>query len=170
MQPAANPLADRASIGAPAPVAARRQSAQLLAAGVLSVLAICADVPTAAAQSGPDGGRNVQAPGPAAQAAATPRVPTLGMAVLAAQVLSDGTLMAGAGATGVNRVDTGIYEVAFDRDVSQCSYSAVSFVGTYPMSVKLSDGDPNAVHIEFSNRTGNSNADSRFYLTVFCVN
>jgi hypothetical protein len=91
------------------------------------------------------------------------------MALLSAQVLSDGTLVQGAGVTGATWLATGAYEVNFNRDVSHCFYSAVSYVNSYPIYVEPRSGDLNGVFIEFSDRTGTSNLDSRFYLTVFCA-
>lgn len=63
-------------------------------------------------------------------AAALPRLAmgaadnTSGMALLSAQVASNGTLTGGSGATGATG-GSGTYNVFFDRDVSQCAYSGM---------------------------------------------
>jgi hypothetical protein len=103
---------------------------------------------------------------PAAGAIVTP---TLGMALLAAYVNSDGTLARGAGATGATEIATGFYEVDFNRDVSACFYSATSdessprFVVAQPMA-----GNVNGVFMQFQDPNGDSQ-ETAFYLMVFCA-
>lgn len=86
------------------------------------------------------------------------------------------SIVRGSGATGVSvPASTGTYEVDFNRDVSQCAYSAtlgqptagllgpaVGFVGVEP-----SYGVPNGVFVQTNDRTGTA-ANESFYLTVFC--
>jgi hypothetical protein len=91
----------------------------------------------------------------------------LGTALLAARVGSGAALNDGAGATSVIHVDTGQYAVIFDRDVSGCFYSvtpveiprffyALPYVGT-----------TQGVFVEIMD-SANHDADTGFFLTVFC--
>src|SRR5688572_4789338 len=50
----------------------------------------------------------------------------LGMALMSAVVASDGTLVAGAGAVSVTRLNAGVYNVAFERSVVGCTFSVTA--------------------------------------------
>lgn len=136
-------------------------SIALLAAGLVS---------TDAVAQNPQAGLPVPKQ-PAPAAAVVPQIVPpdngRGMALLAAEVQTTGALLNGAGATGANRIGTGIYEVFFNRDVTQCFYQAVSFLNHVALFVEPRSGAANGVFVEFFTLS-NTLADSRFYLTVFC--
>jgi hypothetical protein len=95
----------------------------------------------------------------------------LGMAILGASVNSSGGVLFGSGVTGAVHLNPGIYEVDFNRDVTQCIYTASSFNATVPVLVEPRSGDANGIFLEFSNINASpSLQDSQFYLTVNCFN
>ncbi len=111
-------------------------------------------------------------PAPGAKPQAVPPDGGLGMAILAARVNMDATLIAGSGTTGTVKLGTGTYEVDFDRNVADCFYSAVSFANTVAYYVEPRSGVANGVFLEFTT-LGSTSAnptptDSQFYLTVYC--
>jgi len=92
---------------------------------------------------------------------------TLGMALLGAQVSAAGSVNFGAGTTGGIHLNTGVYEVDFNRDVSGCYYAANSFSNAIAMFVEPRAGNVNGVFLEMIDNS-NTATDSTFYLTVFC--
>jgi len=91
-----------------------------------------------------------------------------------AVVGSDGVLDRGAGVTGASRLGTGSYQVAFDRDVSSCAWTATigtTAVGTVPspggITVVRDASDPHAVVVTTIDRHG-ALADSAFHMAVNC--
>jgi hypothetical protein len=115
--------------------------------------------------------QNLNTPAPGRTAVPPAPDGTLGMALLGAHVSSDGTtLINSAGATGGVHISTGTYEVDFNRDVSGCFYSAVSFSSLVPVVVEPRSGNANGVFLEFVTLDGaHTLTDSQFYLTVFCA-
>ena len=93
----------------------------------------------------------------------------LGMAILAARVSSDGTLVSGAGATGAIHLGSGQYQINFNRDVSGCFYSVTPFArNNVPIAEPKSD-NVNEIFVNFAQISqGSDVTDSEFYLTVFC--
>ena len=95
---------------------------------------------------------------------------TLGMAILAARVNSDGTLASGSGATGAFKDSPGSYRVDFDRDVSGCYFSAnnsgYSASPLYAVTLPF-PAVANRVWVLLYNNDGF--ADGSFYLLVYCA-
>jgi hypothetical protein len=113
---------------------------------------------------------------PAGAAAGTPRAAdgTLGMALMGASVTGTGTLTRGSGVTAANRigVSTGEYTVFFDRDITDCIYTATigpggggAAVGQISVAQRLLT--ENGVYVATQDSAG-AQADRPFHLTVFC--
>ena len=98
---------------------------------------------------------------------------TLGVALLSASVDANGALVRGSGVTNTSRITTGRYQVTFNRDVTQCTYSATVGVATgaftLPDFIQATPKPdiPNAVLVETDDKTGALN-DDPFHLLVFC--
>ena len=97
---------------------------------------------------------------------------TPGMAMLAAYVSSTGELLDGTGAISATRAGTGIYNVVFNRDVTNCTFAptrshrtGVSAVGSASASIVLDV--TSAVGVRLFAPNGNS-IDRPFQLLVFC--
>ncbi len=91
--------------------------------------------------------------------------------LLAAFVASNGALTRGSGATNALSLGTGLYEVGFNRDVTQCYYSANSFDASSRVVQQLQprSGNPNGVFLSLKTTDGaNTLVNGSFYLTVFC--
>lgn len=88
---------------------------------------------------------------------------TNGMALMGAFVSSGGSLVKASGATGVVFVDTGQYQVVFDRNVSECFYS-VTTVNNNVTASAVQEA-PQVVQVLISEGPPTSSA---FYLIVFC--
>jgi hypothetical protein len=90
------------------------------------------------------------------------------MAPMRAAVNSSGNLVNGSRVTSSFLISptTSSYEVDFDRDVSQCSYSVSSYFSGYTLTVEPRSGTPNGVYV-FTSYGGTATAD-QFYLTVTC--
>ncbi len=110
--------------------------------------------------------------------AAKPLAPdgTRGMALMSAAVRVSGTtatLVRGSGVTSITRIGAGLYQVIFDRDVTQCFYVATigdPFQGNSPqgfIDVAARGGNANGVFIE-THDPSNALADRSFQLLVFC--
>jgi hypothetical protein len=84
-----------------------------------------------------------------------------------ASVTSDGTLLRGRGATATNRQpNTNTYIVTFNRDVSQCSYTASVVGGDFQNKPILSvnpGGQPTNVRVDFDTAGGRP-----FHVQVMC--
>jgi hypothetical protein len=90
-----------------------------------------------------------------------------------AVVDSNGALARSFHATSANKVNTGTYDVIFDRDISTCAYIATvgdpgfsNFNGE--ISVARLFGNPNGVHVLVANSAGSSTVDRPFHLAVHC--
>ena len=90
-----------------------------------------------------------------------------GVGVVAAYVAANVTVLAGAHATGATHVGTGEYSVDFDRDVSQCFYSAATFLNAIAVDVQPRSFHANGVFLQLQDHTGAA-VDNPFYLTVYC--
>jgi hypothetical protein len=97
---------------------------------------------------------------------------TLGMAIMSASVNTGCLLARGAGATGANLFNTGICDVAFNRDVTDCTYAGM--IGN-PGSSQSPAGEiaanPSSATTVFV-RTRDSEGeltDLPFHLIVFCA-
>jgi hypothetical protein len=86
---------------------------------------------------------------------------------LTAFVNSNATLSHGSRTTGSTLIDTGQYEVDFDRNVSACTYAASSFLGGDTLDVEPRSGNVNGVFI-FIQTTAGTAVSHPFYLTVTC--
>ena len=91
---------------------------------------------------------------------------------MSANVSSAGGLGRNSRAVSAGKINTGIYEVSFDRDISQCTY----FVGTATLNGGASDGfasvtnlggDPNGVFVKTFIADGTL-ADRGFQVQVIC--
>jgi hypothetical protein len=98
---------------------------------------------------------------------------TLGMALLSAEILSDGTVNRGSGVVSAVRENVGTYRVQFDRNVTQCVYvgslsdEANGFGETGYIGLALDGGSPTGIYVETRNVTP-AKADFDFALIVFC--
>jgi hypothetical protein len=96
-----------------------------------------------------------------------------GVATLSAVVQSNGIFAGGVGGDTVARLSTGTYEVLFERDVQNCTYSAnagSADAGQVAFGVALvasRAGEPNGVWVQIRNNNGGA-VDSDFHLIVFC--
>lgn len=88
---------------------------------------------------------------------------------MAALVDGNGTLVRGNRVVSVIRLATGSYQVAFDRNVSGCTYEASlsNVTGSGDIVVDPRAGSTDAVFVGTYN-TSNALEDSRFYLEVTC--
>ena len=86
---------------------------------------------------------------------------------LTANVAPDGTLTHGSRVTASTSLNTGVYVVDFDRDVSNCAYSLTSFVAGVVGETQPRGGDVNGVYAHFVNTSGAFTA-TEFYLIVDC--
>jgi hypothetical protein len=84
-----------------------------------------------------------------------------------AEVNADATLAHGSRVTGTVHVSTGQFEVDFDRNVSQCSYNANSFLQDYVVAVEPRITNVKGVWIGIETPAGTA-TDIPFYLTVTC--
>ncbi len=89
------------------------------------------------------------------------------MSLLGARICADGNITISTGATGALKLNAGVYELVFERNVTQCIYSAVSYDNAEPIFVQPRSGNANGVFIMFENDTGTF-IDIQFYLTVYC--
>jgi len=100
---------------------------------------------------------------------------TLGVAMMSISVLSGCTTYRGAGATGVNKQNTGICQVSFDRDIRDCvvvssigAYSStVATLGSTQMDYVSGANNGNKARIETFNTSGTL-VDTSFHVLVFC--
>jgi hypothetical protein len=139
-------------------------------------------------QSGPTGARGATGPkgamgatgpaGPTGPKGATgpigPTGPNGADAIsLWAVVDRDGVIARSSGATGSRRLVEGVYEVTFNRDVTQCAYvasvgfadSTTSIAGM--IAAKQSGGNPNGVAVETYDPIAR-HFDNHFHLVVAC--
>jgi hypothetical protein len=91
---------------------------------------------------------------------------TLGMALLGAFVNSDGTLARGSGVTNSSRFAPGGYQVFFDRDISNCTYSAV---GVSFAIVRIVTISANQLQFNTNNPTTGTLTDTSFSATIYCA-
>jgi hypothetical protein len=97
----------------------------------------------------------------------------LGVATLSAVIQSNGTFAGGVGAESVAKLGTGTYEVLFERDVYNCTYSAnagSADAGSVIFGVALvaaRAGKPNGVWVQIRDKNGGA-VDSDVHLIVFC--
>lgn len=96
---------------------------------------------------------------------------TLGMAIMAAEVGSDGTLLRSSGATSASNPTGGIYIVQFDRNVTNCYPSATLGTGSGVTTGQIGafQGGGTSITVATANSAGNS-TNLGFRLTVFCSN
>jgi hypothetical protein len=100
---------------------------------------------------------------------------TLGMALMHAVVISNGTLARGSGVLSAERNSLGFYFVSFDRSVVNCNHTATlgapdaTFtVPTGQLGVAGRPGFPNGVIVATHTSDGTNYADRSFHLMVFC--
>jgi hypothetical protein len=101
---------------------------------------------------------------------------TLGMALMGALVKYDGTLVLGSGGVvSSSRIQTAVYEIVFDRPVTNCILSATSggepSTGTAYVvqpSPRYPFGMPNNIRVVMYNADASGQLDATFHLMVFC--
>ncbi|HMN72599.1 MAG TPA: hypothetical protein PKA55_12105 [Rhodoblastus sp.] len=117
---------------------------------------------------------NVPAPGsPVAAPAAADG--NLGMAILSASINPDGSILRGEGvkATGTSKLSTGVYQVSFVRDITNCVYTISPGEGGIgsgtPEMVGITrrSGDANGVFVQVKN-SSNTSIDNSFFVIVYC--
>jgi hypothetical protein len=92
------------------------------------------------------------------------------MTPMTAFVSSNGTLTRGSRVTSVTKLTAfgnGVYQVTFDRDVSDCTYAANNYNYTSGVLLEPRSGVPDAVYVETVNGSQDL-TDSNFFLTVTC--
>lgn len=90
------------------------------------------------------------------------------IAPMSAYVNFDGTLLEGSRVVSSTRVNSGRYNVRFDRDISKCTYAVTPFgLGFSPAAFPLSEA-PDTLFVGIWYQTNNSTADAYFRVTVFC--
>lgn len=86
-----------------------------------------------------------------------------------ARVNPDATLAEGSRVVAVSKVGgTGWYQVTFDRNVSNCGYSATPYYTFHRLEVQPRNGVPNAVWVATVSTSTGDSVDAAFYLTVTC--
>lgn len=87
-----------------------------------------------------------------------------------AHVADTGSLVRGSRVTASAKVagSPGWYQVTFDRDVSQCGYSASPYFTHHRLEVQPRLGVPNAVWVGVVLDNTGAYADAPFYVTVTC--
>lgn len=85
-----------------------------------------------------------------------------------AEVGSTASLVRSSRVTGTVKITTGEYEVDFDRDVSNCSYSATPFLVGVTVGVEPRSGNVNGVFVYFQQTSTSTLTDTQFYLDVTC--
>jgi hypothetical protein len=98
---------------------------------------------------------------------------TLGMALMAAEVVgANGSLIRGSGATGASRSSEGLYVVTFDRDVTECFYSATftNIIGLLNpgRTLQANTFNGNGVRVRLLRAADDTVVDADFQLIVFC--
>lgn len=83
-------------------------------------------------------------------------------------VQGDASLGTNSRATGATKLNTGTYQVDFDRDVSKCAYHATTYSGSYDVLLQPRFLDSHGVYVYLSSSNGTTPTDSAFYLTVTC--
>lgn len=88
---------------------------------------------------------------------------------MAANISASGTVIEGSRVTSATQLFPGQYEVAFNRDVSNCAYNATldNNSGTGEIVVDPRSGNANAVFVQTHNSAG-ADAARSFYLEVIC--
>jgi hypothetical protein len=102
----------------------------------------------------------------ASSAAHTDAVNTVNTALSFAQVLATGSAQATRGVSSVSRASTGIYSVAFERDVSGCALTATAQAGVATPIVTQLGPDNRTVTVITYNVT--VPADRAFHITAIC--
>ena len=85
-----------------------------------------------------------------------------------AVVEADGTLVRSKGVTDHSKIDTGRYEIDFNRDISNCAYTVTLWQGTFgPTTTQEGFGGPRSTDVITGNSAGSAN-DEPFQLVVNC--
>lgn len=98
---------------------------------------------------------------------------TLGMALLSAAVNTNGTLARGSGVTSTTNLAVGLYQIIFDRNVTQCVYVATigdpgpGAAGPGQIDVAQLGNNARGVFLRTSNSAG-AVTNLSFHLLVFC--
>ncbi len=91
------------------------------------------------------------------------------IAPMSASIGGDGTLIRGSRVVGSSRPVTGLYIVIFDRDLTNCYYTATPVLAGYIPSINLIvvNGNPDGVKVEFHDTTGTAE-NTDFFMNVTC--
>jgi hypothetical protein len=92
---------------------------------------------------------------------------TFGMALMSAQINPSGNFSRGNGLISSAKVNTGQYEIIFDRDVTGCTYSVTGSGSPGEALAQPRAGQANGVFVGTYTSAGAA-ADRGFYLLVFC--
>ncbi len=84
-----------------------------------------------------------------------------------AEVSSSGAVARGSRVTSATQLDTGRYQVDFDRDVTGCAFSATSYYYNTTVQVQPRVNDAHGVYVATTDPNGDY-LDAYFYLTVTC--
>jgi hypothetical protein len=134
----------------------------------LAAVAVCAmAAPALAADS-----LNVPAPG-SSKAAQRVAVGDRGMAIMSAGINPDGTLVRGEGVTGSLKLGTGVYEVSFGRDITQCNFQVsagepgIGSASPRMTGITARSGNANGVFVQVRDNT-NTAVDNALQILIFC--
>jgi hypothetical protein len=84
-----------------------------------------------------------------------------------AEVNSVGVIVRGSRTASVTQLGTGSYQVEFDRDISNCAYTATSYFYGTIMEVEPRSGDVDALYVGAADYNGAA-VDTYFYVMVSC--
>jgi hypothetical protein len=130
------------------------QMNRMFAAGAATALALCAAALGAFRDIRP------------AKAAADK---ALGPAIMGAHIAGEGGITRGFGVVSSSRPDQGRFEVVFERDVTQCIYTAtLSLTVNYVIVADSLPGVPNGVLVRTYRATDSALSNIPFYLSVTC--
>jgi hypothetical protein len=90
--------------------------------------------------------------------------------IYSARVASDGALVRGVGATSATRVSAGSYRVAFEQDVSGCSYQVTPGNVNQNLTAQagLDGADNRRVFVSLRSAPNGVRTDGDFQVAVFC--
>ena len=99
-----------------------------------------------------------------ADAAKRPQLKTLW-----AVVEADGTVVRSKGVTDHKKIDSGRYEIDFNRNISECAYTVTLSMGASGQTTTQEGfGGPRSTDVITGNSAGTANEDMPFHLVVNC--
>jgi len=86
-----------------------------------------------------------------------------------AVVAADATLVRGKGVTDTKKIDSGQYEIDFNRDISHCAYTVtLSNEAAGETTTREGSGGVRSTDVITRSSSANTNADAPFHLVVNC--